>query len=309
MMSGTPRFVLPLVLLAGLALPFCAQHKDPHSAMGDKSPSARLFSYDHCSDPALLIDSVRTVDSILIRDGHFASCSSKHKPIRLYIIRPAGNGPFAGVLFFHWLGRPKGNREEFVDEAIQLAHAGVVSVLVQGYFPWQEDPAGGSIDKQQVIDQTIDTRRALDILAREPGVDPDRLAFVGHDYGAMFGAIMAGVESRAKAYVLVAAMGNFSDWSLKYWPSTAAGGEQVYRDALEPVDPIHYVAYAGHASILFQFSTKDIYIPNEAATAFSDAVSGAKTVRWYDAAHDMTPAVVARDRSEWLARQLELRMQ
>ena len=70
-----------------------------------------------------------------------------------------------------------------------------------------------------VIDQTIEVRRALDLLLSQPQVDAKRLAFVGHDYGAIFGGIVAGVEKRVKACVLMAGMGNFSDWSLRpsFW--------------------------------------------------------------------------------------------
>ncbi len=73
-----------------------------------------------------------------------------------------------------------------------------------------------------MIDQTIDLRRAIDVLLMQPGIDNERIAFVGHDYGAMFGSIMAGIDKRVKACVLVTGMGNFGDWSLKYWKKPSA---------------------------------------------------------------------------------------
>ena len=295
---------LLIPLLGSLLLTSCNQAKDTSASPEKKAPGARLFEYDRNVAVRLADDTARTIDGIVVRDAHFASCSPQHGPVKCYLVRPAAEGSYAGILFFHWLGRPRGDREEFLDEAIELARRGVVSLLVQGYFPWIEDPVNGLTDRQQVIDQTIDTRRALDLLLRESGVDSQRIAYVGHDYGAMFGAIMAGLESRVKAYVFVAGMGNFADWSLKYWPATATAGEKAYRDALEPVDPIHFVPHAAPAALLFQFANQDKYITKEVAQAFSDAASSPKTVRWYESKHDMFLPEAARDRHEWLAEHL-----
>ena len=47
-------------------------------------------------------------------------------------------------------------------------------------------------------------RRGADLLLARPDVDPRRLAFVGHSYNATVGAILAGVDRRFKAFVLMA---------------------------------------------------------------------------------------------------------
>lgn len=297
---------LALALLGCLSFMSCTQQRDPSPPPAQDDTASPLFAYDRNAAIGVTIDTVHTIDGGLLRDAHFAASSSRHGQVKFTLVRPTGNGPFAGVLFFHWLGKPKGNREEFLEEALQLAKEGVVSLLVQGYFPWREDPVSGPADRQQVVDQTIDTRKALELLLREPGVDPQKIAYVGHDYGAMFGAILAGLESRVKTYVFIAGMGNFGDWSLKYWPATAAGGEKLYRDALDPVDPVRFVSHAAPAALLFQFSNSDKYISKETALAFSDAASDPKTVRWYDADHDMSIPEVQKDRHDWLARQLGL---
>ncbi len=304
MSRPTSVSLFPVILLASLSLLSCNRQHDASPPVRPDDASSSLFSYDRNASIEVTVDTVTTIDGGIVRDAHFASSSPRHGQVNFSLIRPTGNGPFAGVFFFHWLGRPKGNKEEFLEEARQLAHEGVVSVLIQGYFPWREQPVSGPADRQQVVDQTIDTRKALDLLLREPGVDPQKIAYVGHDYGAMFGAILAGLESRVKTFVFVAGMGNFGDWSLKYWPATATGGEKFYRDALDPVDPIRFVSRAAPAALLFQFSNRDKYISKETALAFSDAASNPKTVRWYDADHDMSIPEVQKDRHDWLARQL-----
>lgn len=301
----TPGVVSTLVV-ACLLTPSCSRQQEaPHSS-GVKSSSAALFAYDQTAGVPVTVDSERVENGILIRSAHFTAHAAGQRQVTYSLIRPAASGSYAGIVFFHWLGRPKGDRSEFFEEAVALAQKGVVSLLIQGYFPWSQDPVNGATDRQEIIRQTIDVQRALSILLREPSIDPGRIAYVGHDYGAMFGAITAGLERRVKAYVFVAGMGTFADWSLKYWPATAAAGENAYREAIDPVDPIHFVPHAAPAALLFQFATRDKYISRDVARTFSDAASEPKTVRWYDTTHDMFAPDVARDRHAWLEEQLGL---
>src|SRR5215469_13201149 len=46
-----------------------------------------------------------------------------------YLVIPKGDGPFAAILWGHWLmpGSPLRNRDQFLNEAVVLARAGAVS--------------------------------------------------------------------------------------------------------------------------------------------------------------------------------------
>jgi len=114
------------------------------------------------------------------------------------------------------------------------------------------------------------------------------------------------LKKRVKAYVLMAAPGTFSDWSLKYWPASAAKGEEAYRRAIKVVDPVNYVPRAAPAALLFQFSNNDKYISKTTADAYADAASKPKAVLWYDALHDLNIEAAKKDRHDWLTRQLGL---
>jgi dienelactone hydrolase len=149
-------------------------------------------------------------------------------------------------------------------------------------------------------------RRALDLLLVQPHVDRKRIGYVGHDYGAMYGAILSGVEKRVKTYVFIAGMGNFGDWSLKYWTEPAKKGAEVYRRGMDAVDPINYLSRAAPAAILFQFSSADKYISKATADAFAGAAGNPKEVRWYDTDHAMNTEAVRAARLDWLTRQLRL---
>ena len=269
--------------------------------------NAGLFSYNAKLDYKISEDTAFYKNNILIRGISYISCNPVHGRIKAYLVMPSSQPPYAGITYFHWLGRPNGNRNEFLDEAIEMADHSVLSILIQGYFPWTEQPVSGEKDKQQVIDQTIDLRRAIDILLMQPGIEKSRIAFVGHDYGAMFGSIMAGIDKRVKACVLVTGMGNFGDWSLKYWKKPSEGGAEKYRKLLTPVDPISYISDARPTSLFFQFANKDIYITKETALQFFNAASDPKLVKWYNTEHEMMIPEVRKDRVEWVKKQLGIR--
>jgi dienelactone hydrolase len=266
----------------------------------------RMFAYDSVRPFDLKEESMKEQDGVTVRDINYAAYAPKHGRIKAYLIQPAGKGPFAGILFFHWLGDVKSDRTEFLEEAMALGKKGTASLLIQGYFPWSEEPTDGPTDHQQVIDQTIEVRRALDLLLSQPKMDKRRIGFVGHDYGSMFGAIASGVDKRVKTYVLVAGMGSFSDWSLKYWKGPSKNGEEAYKQAVKDVDPIGYVTHTAPATLLFQFANNDKYISKEVADAFFGAASKPKEVKWYDATHDLNIEAARIDRRDWLTWQLRL---
>jgi dienelactone hydrolase len=290
------------VLLLGLSQPSAS----PLPQKADNE-SVRVFDYDRTVVFNLKEESTKQQEGVTIRDVNYAAYTPQRGRIKAYLIQPGGKGPFAGVLFFHWYGTPNGNRDQFLDEAVTLAKQGTASLLIQGYFPWSVPPVDGRTDRQRVIDETIEVRRALDLLISQPGVDRKRIAFVGHDYGAMYGAITAAVDKRVKTYILIAGIGSFSNWSLDYWLKAIPEAEkEAYRQALKPIDPITQIPRAAPATLLFQFANSDEHISREAALAFANAAGNPKEIKWYDGKHELHVEAARDDRCAWLTRQLRL---
>ncbi|MEI6666568.1 MAG: dienelactone hydrolase family protein [Acidobacteriota bacterium] len=211
-----------------------------------------------------------------------------------------------GILFVHWYEppNPTSNRTEFVEDAVEMAGVGVVSLLVDTMWSdatWFEnrDPA---TDRGHSIEQVKQLRRALDVLASRPGVDPGRLYYVGHDFGAMYGAIVAALDApRLKGFVFMAGTKAFSDWFL-LWPTRADARQRA--DAIAQtahLDPPLYLARPERLPMLFQFATQDKFVPRASADAIVAAVRSPREVRWYDAPHALN-ADATRDRIAWLKR-------
>ena len=227
-----------------------------------------------------------------------------------YMVMPAAP-PTArrpGVLFVHWYEppNPTSSRKEFLEDALALAADGVTSLLIDTMWSdpkWFEsrDPEN---DLGHSIEQVKELRRALDLLASRPGVDRSQLIYVGHDFGAMYGALAAGVEaSRLKAFVFMAGTQSFSDWFL-LWPKRDEATTQQVIARLAPLDPTRHLPLAGQVPMLFQFATRDRFVTKAAAEAIVASASGPHDVEWYDAEHALN-AEATRDRVAWLRAHLQ----
>jgi fermentation-respiration switch protein FrsA (DUF1100 family) len=221
------------------------------------------------------------------------------------LVSPKGKGPFAGIVFMHWLGTGSSNRSEYQDEAVNLAKHGAVSLLPQGYFPWMANPTGTADDRQLIIGQTIELRRAFDFLLTQPGVDPQRLGYVGHDYGALYGGILAGVDKRPKIFVLIAGLSSFSAW-IPFFVNNENTAIERYLPIVQDLDPIQFIPNAAPASLFFQFGKNDAFVTESQANQYYEAASQPKKIEWYEDLHDMHSVPVMKAHQAWLIEQLKL---
>jgi len=263
-----------------------------------------LFKYDPSKALNVQELSVRDEGGIKIREISFDAYDANiniEGTVNAYVVVPKGKGPFPAVLYLHWLGEENSNKDEFLDQSIELAKKGVVGLLIDGYFPWKVKPNGDlKNDKSLITYQVIELRRALDYLTSLSYVDTKRLAYVGHDYGAMFGTVLSGADKRIKYYNLTTGMGNFSDWFLAYWVTLDQEGAKTYRKSMSEMDPITSIKKTNAEKLFFQFSNNDNYITKEVADEFYKAAPQPKEVKYYDVGHDMILDIVKADRQKWL---------
>ncbi len=224
------------------------------------------------------------------------------------LIHPESKVPSAAILYVHWYEpeAPNSNRSQFVIEATEMAKRGAACLLIETMWSdpdfflkrTQED------DLQNSIQQVVDIRRAMDFLLAQPGIDPGRFAYVGHDFGGMYGLLAGSLDKRPTHYVIMAATPRFPDWYL-YAPKLEGEAREAFIRQMAEIDPITHVGNLSPAPILFQFSDDDFHVPVERAEEFFAAAKEPKEIRWYQAGHGLNDEAM-QERMIWLINSLSL---
>lgn len=263
-----------------------------------------LFRYDHNARAVVKEISSEKRGDVTVRDIKFSGGRGGQE-ISAYLVVPSGNGPFAAILWAHWLGEEKSNRTQFLDEAVELARKGTVSLLIDAM--WSNPEWFGKRipekDHENSIRQVIEMRQAVDLLLSQPGVDKTRTAFVGHDFGAMYGMLMAGVDQRMKNYVFIAATQSLNDWAFL---GPQPKSKPAYLKQNSDLELTDYLQQVNAANKFFQFGKADFYISQADAAVLFKAAKEPKQRKMYDAGHNMQLKEIVADRTEWLTKQLKL---
>lgn len=288
-----------LVLSALLATPAAGQ-------TDDFAAQRALFNYDASVPLGVVEKGVEKREGVSIRDVTFNALMGKD--IAAYIVTPEGKGPFAAVLWVHWLGEPETtNRTQFLNEAVKLAPQGVVSVLVDAMWSTAVNPDwfGKRVPEEDYansIRQVIALRRGMDLLLSQPNVDKARVGLVGHDYGGMYSMMMAGVDQRAKAYVYVAVVPSLNDWAF-LGPQPKSRAAYLRQNAM--LELTDYLRQVKNASTFVQFGSKDVYVSRVEGGMVANA-AGTKNRKIYEADHDMKLPEIEADRAAFLSKELGL---
>lgn len=304
-LSPRLRGMAVAIALVGCATVFAA---DPTPSAAKSSPApgtsadAKLFDYDRAAPLDVQEISSELREDASIREITFIGVK---EPIQATLVTPAAGGQaLGGILYVHWLGeRATTNRSEFLSEAVALASQGMVSLLIDAMWAqprWYENRVPEE-DYSHAIQQVIELRRAMDVLLSQPGVDPRRVAYVGHDFGAMYGSLMGAVDRRASTYVLMAGTPHFIDWFLF---ARQPKDLEAFRAQLAPLDPVRFVGQLAPATVFFQFASNDRYVPEAAASEFYAGAKPEKHMATYEAGHDLQVPAATSDRVGWLLRRL-----
>jgi dipeptidyl aminopeptidase/acylaminoacyl peptidase len=93
-------------------------------------PDIEHFDYSESASLGISDVAVQQRDGVSVHDITFVSPNGGTVPA--YLVLPKGSGRYAAILWGHWLlpNSSVSNREEFLNEAIAIAPAGVVSLLI-----------------------------------------------------------------------------------------------------------------------------------------------------------------------------------
>jgi cephalosporin-C deacetylase-like acetyl esterase len=279
------------------------------------SELVRHFDYDQQAPLDIKQIGVEHRGDARVYDITYAS--PKGGVVPAYLVVPKGKGPFAAVIWGHWYWGNSAvrNRKEFLDEAVALAPAGVVSLLTDGPIARpghveSKDP----LSEQEIADlvqQVTDMRRGVDLLLARKDVDPKRIAYVGHSYNSVVGAILSGVERRFKAFVLMA--GTMSDEITmktpeyqEYRQKVGAEKHDAFVEKYSWTDQGKYVSHAAPAVVFLQYGSQEKFLTPARARVYAAVVSEPKRFELYDAPHALN-AAARRDRIAFLTSQLKLK--
>jgi dienelactone hydrolase len=295
-----------LVLSLSVVLVAAGCGGDEGSGDGDENAQpagkpASPFAYD-ASKPLAVRDAGRVNSNypIAVRDVSYVSGARR---IEGFLAVPPGSGRRPGAVYLHGSG---GDRRQLLVHAVWLAGRGAVTLAITA--PSATAPAESGLEpaaalrrqRDLAVADVVAVRRALDLLQARRDVDGSRLGFVGWSAGARTGALLAGVERRAEAFVLMSGGATpVSEYAATAPPALRAD----VRRLLGEVDPLRTIRRARTGTLLLQDGRFDQVVPRAALTGLARAAPKGTDVRWYDAGHDLDEAAF-RDQLAWLARRL-----
>jgi dienelactone hydrolase len=260
------------------------------------------FAYD-ADVPLAVRDRGRVNENypVAIRDVSYASPGGR---VEAYLAVPPGGRRRPGAVVLHGAG---GDRGQLLVNALWLAGRGAVTLAITA-------PSAGSADTSQgltparalrrqhdlAVRDVVAVRRALDLLARRPDVDLERLGFLGWSAGARTGAVLAGVEPRLDALVLMSAG---AAPVAEYVAQAPAALRPDVRRLLGEVDPLRHVGRGRPQRLLLQNGRQDEVVPRTALEALAKAAPEGADVRWYDAGHELDVGAY-REQLDWLDERL-----
>ncbi len=315
--------LLLAILILSLLLPSCSPSTTPLRptpppfegveeavalSLATIDPGEKLHLFDYDQQAPLDVQEVARwrEGSTTWYDISYASPLGGRVPATLIV--PDGLGSFAGVILMHGSGC---GRESLYRLGEVYAGFGSVVMLMDAPFCRPDIESQSEFitwkterDRKQHIQLIVDLRRTIDVLLARPDVDPNRLAYVGISYGGAMGGLLAGVEDRLQAYVLMVGDGGVvehtSEPDEQGYP---AHQRESWAEAMWPVESLHFVGLAPPAALLFQNGLQDHLVPPRDAVRYHEAASDPKLVLWYDSGHDL-PLQAYRDQIGWLQRHI-----
>jgi cephalosporin-C deacetylase-like acetyl esterase len=304
---------LPLTFVAGLLMlggvrPFPGVVLAQTSSPDDSAH----FNYDTRVPLNMKQASVTVRDGVTIQDITYTGSNGDTVPA--YLVTPTGTGKFAAVIWGHWLmpGAANSNREEFLEEAIALAPAGVISLLIDA--PQNRPNFKPTPNPALVAQQVVDLRRGLDLLFSRSDVDATRVAYVGHSWDAGTGAILDATDKRLAAFVFMSGPQSTKEYVLssdspRMVPMRKTADMTKVEQNLKAnawADPGSHANKLGPAPALFQYGLHDEdWVPLADAKDYVAMSSGPKTSEFYDADHALN-AKARMDRDAFLRKTLNL---
>jgi dienelactone hydrolase len=225
------------------------------------------------------------------------------------LIRPSNVQRPAVILALHGLG---GDKSFARLVALLLVERGYAVLGLDAALHGDRKAPGKSMfgpdlpaTRQAMIQTVVDYRRAMDYLATRQDVRGDAFGLCGASMGAILGTIVAAVEQRVAAALLVVGGGDWAKIAASSQHPVAAAVRELLKQPgivteIGKIDPATYAPYISPRPAWFMNGRQDEIIPAEAAKALQDAAGEPKRIIWYDGGHIPPTPIMVKTMNEWL---------
>lgn len=257
--------------------------------------------------PKWKVEKSYALGSALVEEGSL-TVGEEATPIGITIVSPTGVPLRAGLVWGHWLGNVKSDRSQYLQEAVQLASDGLLSVLPDvfwGHWAWYSQRPIDQ-DPENALRQVRHFQRAVDLLAFRTQKHRVPLGFVGHDYSALYGAPAVAHDPRIRAAVFVAMPSSQYDWAFFRGQPTDL---EAYKRRSHEWEPA-VVASQFAPRVFLQYAEQDTYISKVQRESLVGLFGAKAKVRVYPSTvnspigHSMDAEVIREERRQWLLDQL-----
>lgn len=293
----------------------CARTQNAESAR--VLPYEQLYAYDKELPLNAEVKEQQRGNNYVIYRVQYNSVHDKRVPA-WWCVPTTGTPPYPCVIIMHGYGGDKNGLQML---APAFAMRGISTLAIDAEYHGDRKQPGSDIlspyiyrNRDAFVQTVIDLRRAIDFLQSRQEIDGKRIGYIGLSMGGILGGILAGVDERVQAPILVVAGG---DWGYLFSNSQHPTAVQLreknpelfkdprkINEIVGPIDPVNWVARISPRPLLMINGKDDQIVPKECTERLFAAAKEPKEIVWLDGGHMPQPDAVLRKVDEWLTKHL-----
>lgn len=280
-------------------------------------PYEQLYAYDKDLPLNAEVKEQQRGNGYVIYRVQYTSVHDKRVPA-WWCVPTSGTPPYPCVIIMHGYGGDKNGLQML---APAFAARGMATLAIDAEYHGDRKQPGSDIfspyiyrNRDAFIQTVIDLRRAIDFLQSRQEIDGKRIGYIGLSMGGILGGILAGVDGRVQAPILIVAGG---DWGYLFANSQHPTSVQLreknpelfknpqrINEVFGPMDPVNWVARISPRPLLMINGKDDQIVPKECTERLFAAAKEPKEILWLDGGHMPQPDAVLRKVDEWLTKHL-----
>lgn len=280
-------------------------------------PYEQVYAYDRDLPLNAEVTEQQRGTGYVIYRVQYSSVHDKRVPA-WWCVPTTGTPPYPCVIIMHGYGGDKNGLQML---APAFAMRGIATLAIDAEYHGDRKQPGNDIlstyiyrNRDALVQTVIDLRRAVDFLQSRQEIDGKRISYIGLSMGGILGGILAGVDERIQAPILIVAGG---DWGYLFSTSQHPTAVQLreknpelfkstqkMNEVMGVVDPVNWVARISPRPLLMINGKDDQIVPKECTERLFAAAKEPKEIVWLEGGHMPQPDVVLRKVDEWLTKHL-----